>query len=115
MANLCMDCADCLAPANPNDPLQSGVFRCGSPNAVGAHHEPMGEAPRPFGVEVGNAPACEVMRTESPVFPTCGPAGKWFRSAKMKADGDAKRHLDSVAALAKKEDADRKAAASASE
>lgn len=107
---LCVDCADCK-PANPHQNPTSNQFRCWSPLAVGVHHEPMGEAPRPFGPNTDNAPSCNEMRNESLVFQTCGPDAKWYRTADDKTKQDDARHLKSVAALAKKEDADRKTAA----
>ncbi len=104
----CVDCADCVRPAHTPT---SNKFRCVSPRAVGPHHEPMGEAPRPFGVEAEHAPSCNEMRNPSSVFPTCGPNGDWFRTEEQKPKLDEARHLASVKALAKAEDAQRQAAA----
>jgi hypothetical protein len=113
VTNYCVDCADCIPPKNPNDPLQGGKYRCGHSEAVGAHHEVLGEAPRHFGVDLVNAPLCSDMRAESHVFETCGPEGRWFRTADEKIEQEAERDKARAAAQAEKDEVDRKAAASA--
>jgi hypothetical protein len=108
----CVDCADCKH-ADPHQQPTSNKFRCLSPNAVGAHHPYAGEGPRPFGIELSNAPSCNEMRGESLVFETCGPQGRWHRNAAEKAEQEAARTLALNAALAEYEEAQRQAAAKA--